>query len=145
MALVRGQDVLLQISSDTGTTWKDIICLTTNTVNRTRETQTAPFTKCNVATAAQEVTPLGYSWEMTFDALVDTSPTASQVTFKDMQLLFDNGTTVMVRQQYDGTGSEFYDVGTAILTSLTSERPADGFVQFAGTFTGSGAIDNSAS
>lgn len=141
MAKIRGQLVLLQISTDTGTTWKDLICAISNDMNMTRETQTSPFTKCDVVTAAQEITPLGYTWEMPFDALVDDAPTITQLTYADMLTLFVNGTTVMVRQQYNGTGSEFYTVGNAILTSLTSARPADGFVEFAGTFSGSGAID----
>lgn len=141
MALIRGQEVLLQISSDGGTTWKDLICAISNDVNKTRETTTAPFTKCNVSTAAQELTPLGYTWEMPFDALVDDSPTSTQLTYGDLNTIFLNATVVKVRQQYDNTGDEFFDSGSAILTSLSSARPADGFVGFSGTFSGTGAID----
>lgn len=141
MAKIRGQLVLLQISTDDGTTWDDLICAISNDVNMTRETTTSPFTKCDSQTAAQELTPLGYSWEMPFDALVDTAPTSSQVTYADMLTLFVNGTTVLVRQQYDGSGTEFFTSGSAILTSLSSARPADGFVGFSGTFSGTGALD----
>lgn len=141
MARIPGQDVLLQVSTDTGTTWKSIICLTTNSVNKTRETTTAAFTKCDVATAAREITPLGYTWEMTFDAQIDDSPLSTQITYQDLNTLFLNATPVLVRQQFDATGDEFFDLGTAYLTSLTSDRPADNFVTFSGTFSGSGAID----
>lgn len=141
MAKIRGQLVLLQVSTDAGTTWKDLICLLSNSVNKTRETTTSPFTKCDVATAAQEITPLGYTWEMPFTALVDTAPSGTQLTYADMNTLFVNGTTVLVRQQYDGTGNEFYEQGSAILTSISSERSAEGFVTYDGTFQGSGPLD----
>lgn len=141
MAKIRGQLVLLQISTDSGTTWKDLICAISNDMNMTRETTTSPFTKCDVATAAREITPLGYTWEMPFDALVDTAPSGTQLTYADMLTLFVNGTTVSVRQQYDATGNEFYMTGSAILTSLTATAPADGFVGFSGTFSGTGAVD----
>jgi hypothetical protein len=141
MAKISGQGVKLEVSTDTGTTWKPLICEITNTANFTRETATSPLTKCDVATAAQSVIPLGYSWSFDFDALVDDSPTTSQVTYKDIQTLFVNGTTFLIRRQYDGTGTEFYESGNVIVTSLTSPAPVDGYVGFSGTFTGSGAID----
>jgi hypothetical protein len=99
MAKISGQGVKLEVSTDTGTTWKPLICEITNTANFTRETATSPLTKCDVATAAQSVIPLGYSWSFDFDALVDDSPTTSQVTYKDIQTLFVNGTTFLIRRQ----------------------------------------------
>jgi predicted secreted protein len=141
MAKIAGQGVVLQISTDTGTTWKSLICEITNTSNFTRETSTSPLTKCDTATAAQTVIPLGYSWSMDFDALVDTAPTTGQVTYTDMKTLAVNGTTFLVRRQYDNTGSEFYESGSVIITSLSSPAPVDGYVGFSGTLTGSGALD----
>lgn len=141
MARLRGQLAVLEISTDTGTTWKPLICLLSNDLNMTRETLTAPFTKCDTVNAAQEITPTALTWEMPFDALIDDSPTVSQVTYADMLTLMNNGTTVLVRQQYNGSGSEFYTSGSAILTSLSGTFPADGFMGYSGTFSGSGALD----
>lgn len=141
MAKIPGKDVVLEISTDTGTTWKKLICEITNTGNKTRETQVAPLTKCDTAASAQEITPLGYTWTYDFEALVDTAPTSTQVTYSDLLTLFINASSFMVRRQYDATGSEFYEAGTAYVTSLSSASPVDGFVNFTGTLNGSGALD----
>lgn len=141
MAKIRGKLVILQVSTDTGTTWKDLICLVSNDLNMTRETQTAPITKCDDEGAAQEITPTALTWEMPFDALVDDSPLSTQLTYADALTIMNNGTTVLVRQQHDGTGSDFYESGSAIMTSLTRTAPADGYVGFSGTFAGTGALD----
>jgi hypothetical protein len=138
MAKISGAAIKTEISTDTGTTWKELICETTSGSDMTRETQTAPFTKCNTATAAQEITPLGYSWSFTFDALTDTVPSSTQVTYTDMQTLFVNGTSFLVRRVFTG---EVYMSGSAYVTSLSEVAPADGFHSFSGTISGSGAID----
>lgn len=141
MAKIAGQAVVLEISTDTGTTWKQLICEITNTSNFTRETATSPLTKCDTATAARTVTSLGYTWGFDFDALVDTAPTSTQLTYMDIKTLAVNGTSFLVRRQYDNTGSEFFESGNCIVTNLSSPAPADGYVGFSGTFTGSGALD----
>lgn len=141
MAKIKGQLVKTEISSDGGTTWKELICEQSSGAEMTRETQTAPFTKCDTATAAQEITPLGYNWNFPFEALVDDAAAATQMTYPDLLTLFVNGTSVTVRRQYDNTGSIFYVSGTAYLTRLSESSPADGFVSCTGTFSGSGALD----
>ena len=80
MAKIPGKDIVLQISTDDGTTWKDLICEISNTANYNRVTTTSPLTKCDVASAAQELTLLGYTWGFDFEALTDTAPSVSQVT-----------------------------------------------------------------
>lgn len=141
MAKIPGKDIVLEISTDAGTTWKQLICEISNTGNFTRETATAPLTKCDTASAAQEITPTGYSWSFDFEALTDTAPSVSQVTYSDLKTLAINGTSFLARRQYDGTASEFYESGTVYITSLTSPAVVDGFHSFSGTMTGSGAQD----
>jgi predicted secreted protein len=141
MAKIAGQGVVLEISTDTGTTWKKLICEITNTATFNRETTTSPLTKCDTATAARTVAALGYSWGFEFDALVDDSPATNQVTYADIQTLAVNGTTFLVRRQNDATGTKFYQSGSAIVTTLSSPAPVEGFVGFSGTMTGSGALD----
>jgi calcineurin-like phosphoesterase len=141
MALLAATLLKLEISTDTGTTWKELICEISNTLNFTRETQTAPFTKCDTATAAQEITPTSSNWSFDYDALLSTSPSGTQVTYSDFITLAVNGTSFLVRAQYDNTGSEVYEKGTGYITSFTRTAPADGFVGFSGTISGSGALD----
>jgi hypothetical protein len=141
MARIAGKDVKLEISTDSGTTWKELICEITNTANFTRETTTAPLTKCDTASAAQEITPTGYSWSFDFEALTDTAPSVTQVTYQDMKTLAINGTSFLARRQYNSSGTEFYESGSVYITSLSSPAAVDGFHSFSGTMQGSGAQD----
>jgi hypothetical protein len=141
MAKVPGTGLKVEISTDTGTTWKELICELSNTLNFTRNTQTAPFTKCDTATAALEVTPTSSSWTVDFEALLSTSPLTTQVSYSDFLLVATNGTEFLMRTQYDNTGSDVYESGSVYITSFSRTAPADGFVGFSGTMTGSGALD----
>lgn len=138
MAKIAGKDIVLQISTDDGTTWKDLICEISNTGNFNRDTTTSPLTKCDTASAAQELTLLGYTWGFDFEALTDTAPSGTQVTYADLLTLFVNGTDFLVKRAVTG---EFYESGTVYLTSLSSPATVDGFHSFSGTMSGSGAID----
>lgn len=141
MAKIKGNLVVLEISSDGGTTWKSLICEISSGVDMTRETNTSPLTKCDSTSAAQELTPLGYSMRYPFDALVDTAPTVNQLTYAELLAIFYNATLVKLRRQYDNTGAEFFVSSDAYLTSLSEASPADGFVGFSGEFASSGALD----
>lgn len=141
MAKIAGKLVVLEISTDTGTTWKSLICEISSGSNKTRETTTSPLTKCDNEAAAQEITPLGYSIRYPFDALVDTAPSGTQLTYGDLLTIFVNATLVKIRRQYNASGTEFYEVSDAYLLSLSEASPADGFVGFSGEFASSGALD----
>lgn len=138
MAKIAGSGITLEISTDTGTTWKTLICEITNSINLNRDTNTSPLTKCDTASAAQELTMLGYTWGFDFEALTDTAPSGTQVTYADLLTLFVNGTSFLVRRTVTG---EFYESGTAYITTLSSAAPVDGFHNFTGTMSGSGALD----
>lgn len=141
MAKIQGKLVVLETSTDTGTTWKPLICEISSGIDMTRETTTSPLTKCDSTSAAQELTPLGYSARFPFDALVDDAPTTSQVTYGDLLTWFYNGTKVLLRRQYNSSGTEFYTSAEAYLTTLSEASPADGFVGFSGEFSMSGPLD----
>lgn len=141
MAKIKGKLVVLEISTDNGVTWKSTICETSSGANFTRESTTSPLTKCDTATAAQEITTLGYSARFPFDALVDDAPLSTQMTYGDYLTIFVNGTMVKVRRQYDNTGSDFYVTADAYLLTLSEASTADGFVSFSGEWASSGALD----
>lgn len=141
MAKIRAKLVVLEISTDSGTTWKSLICEITSGSNKTRETTTSPLTKCDDEAAAQELTTLGYSVRYPFEALIDDAPTSAQLTYGDLNTIFVNGTLVKVRRQHDNTGSDFYETADAYLLSLSETAPADGFVGFSGEFAATGPID----
>jgi hypothetical protein len=141
MSKVQGKLITLEISTDAGVTWKKLICEISSGSDMTRETNKSPLTKCDTATAAQEITPLGYTHAYPLEALLDDSPTTSQVTYTDLLTLFINATKFKVRRQYDNIGSEFYVSADAYLTRLSETSPVDGFIGFSGEITGSGALD----
>lgn len=142
MAKISGNLVSTEVSTDSGTTWKTLICETTSGANMTREQgTTAPRTKCDAASTGNTFTPAGYTWDLPFTAMVDTEPTATQLTYADMLTLFIAATQVLVRRQYDSSGTEFYTSGSAYLTSLSETSAVDDYVTFNGTFTGVGDLD----
>jgi hypothetical protein len=141
MAKIKGKLVVLEISTDTGTTWKKTVCEISSGANFTRETTTAPIDKCTDETAPQQITLLGYGARFPFEAYVSDSPAVGELTYGDYLTLFTNGTKVKVRRQYDNTGSDFYVTADAYLLTLGETSPADGFVTFSGEWAASGALD----
>lgn len=140
MAKIDGKNVVTEVSED-GTTWKTLICETTSGFDFSRETTTAPRTKCDTNANGQSVILQGYTWSMSFDAIADSEPTAGQVTYKEMQAYAVGGTLLYVRQQDAASSADVYQQGTCYLTELSSEHPNEDYVTFSGTFTGHGDID----
>jgi hypothetical protein len=141
MAKIKGKLVVMEVSTDTGTTWKSTICETTSGFNFTRETTTAPIDKCTDETAPQEISLLGYGIRLPFEAYVDDAPGVNELTYGDYLTIAANGTMVKLRRQHDNTGSDFYVTVDAYLLSLSETSPADGFVTFSGEWAATGALD----
>ena len=131
----------MEVSTDNGTTWKTTICEISSGANFTRESTTAPLDKCTDETAPQEITPLGYSARLPFEAYLDDAPGLTELTYGDFLTIFTNATLVKVRRQHDNTGDDFYMTVDAYLLSLSETSPADGFVTFTGEWAATGALD----
>jgi predicted secreted protein len=135
MAEIQGNDVTVELSSDAGTTWKTLICETRSGIQITRDT-TSTATKCNAGTT---VIGLGaYSWSMSFDAVVDTAPSVSQVTYADMLTWITAGTSILGKIANTG---EFYHSGSVYVTDLSLDAATGEAVSFSGTLSGTGALD----
>jgi TP901-1 family phage major tail protein len=133
---VQGKDVVLQISSDSGTTFKSLICEISNGFSATRETNSIT-TKCDDGTTTRSLG--AYSWEMTADAVADTAPTAlTQVSYLDVLALFTAGTLLTVKIAATG---DYFHSGTAYITSLELTNEVNGVSEFSLTLSGSGALD----
>lgn len=132
---------MLEVSTDSGTTWKSMICELSNTLSMSTE-MSSTQTKCDGGVTIS--TPGAKSWEISGEAVVDTAPTASQVSYEDALGWWSNATAVLVRIQHDGTGTNFYHSGTAYLTSLELSANVTDAVQFSFSFTGNGSLDISA-
>jgi predicted secreted protein len=134
MAEIQGNNVTVEISTDSGTTYKTLICETRSGIQITRDT-TQTQTKCNAGTT---VLGLGaYSWSMSFDAVVDTAPSGSQVTYNDMLGWVTSGTALTARIEEAG---EFTHEGSVYVTDLSLDAATGEAVSFSGTLSGTGAL-----
>lgn len=140
MAEVQAISVLLELSADSGNTWKQLICLTSAGFDAQRTSEKTE-TQCGTFTGISTV-----SWGFDFEAQVNTTPTASQLSYKDVLNYFNSGTKLLVRQQSpDDTtpGADFFISGEIYITSIRNSTPMQGgkMMAFSGRLEGSGVID----
>jgi predicted secreted protein len=134
MAAIQGNDVTVELSSDAGVTFKTLICETRSGVQITRDT-TSQATKCNSGTVQLGLG--AYSWSFSFDAVVDTAPSVSQVTYNDLLGWIVAGTALTGRVEEAG---EFTHEGSVYITDLSLDAATGETVQFSGTISGTGAL-----
>lgn len=135
MAAIQANEVSVQLSIDGGTTQKTLICETRSGVSMTRDT-TSTQTKCNSGVAVVGIGAL--SWSFDFDAVVDTAPSGSQVTYNDMLGWINAGTAITATIEFTG---EFFHQGLVYVTDLSLDASVGETVKFSGTLSGSGALD----
>ena len=138
MASINGKDVVVQVSTD-GTTYKNLICEISNNLPISRETNSVT-TKCDNGTTTRSLG--AYSWEVSGEAVADTAPSASQISYEDLLSGFIAGTLYTIKVENPAsTGTNFYHQGSAYLTSLELSNEVNGVSQFSFTFSGTGALD----
>lgn len=138
MASVQGTNDKIELSSDGGSTWKFVICETSNTFNFTRNTTRTP-TKCDGGTSALSIGT--YEWSFNAGIVVDTAPTAGQCSYEELLSWAQAGTSLLLRNQNDATGVNYYHSGTVYITSLTKTSEAEGLVSAEIEFSGDGVLD----
>jgi hypothetical protein len=129
--------VPFKISSDDGTTYKTLTCLTSANFSGTTST-TEEETQCGTFTG------LGANkWEFTTEAVVNLTPTgASEVSYEDCLGFWHNQTLILVKQEYpDAAGTDFYKQGEAYITSIGNAVQVGNSMTFSLTFKGNGALD----
>lgn len=144
MAKIAGKTVIFSFSTDTGTTWKSIICETSNTFNFERAFDSVE-TKCDSGTVAK--TPGAYDWSIDVSAVADNAPSGTQASYEDVLALAVAGTEFLGRLQSPSSGtpgSDFYKSGNMFISSLSATAEVNGAYQFDMTVQGNGALDISA-
>ena len=135
MAAIQSNTAPLEISTDNGATWDVLVCLTSVTLDMSREiNKTTTFCGTSVGLSEPSVT-------VSFEAQCESAPTSSQVTYKDMLTLFASGTVVKWRQQDAGAGTNFYHSGDAYVVSLSEAATAGEVVTFSGSLEMTGVLD----
>lgn len=144
MAQILGAAQAIEIDvTNTGTpssVWDSLVCLRTSSVNGTVDA-TTDQTNCGVLTA------VGFpQMTLNFDAICETAPTSSQISYQTLLSAFNNKTLVMVRVQNptvtgSSEGAAYYHRFSGYVTSLVLNQATTEFINFSGTIQSTGTID----
>ena len=140
MAQVLGSLQNIEIDVTGGTSYKNLVCLRTSSVNTTMDATTEQ-TNCGVLTSPSEP-----QMSLDFDAICETSPSVSQVSYEDLLSAMVNKTLVAVRVQNpvvsgSSAGAAYYHAFSGYITDLTMNQSTTEFVNFTGTIQSTGALD----
>lgn len=140
MGQVQGSLQNVEIDVTGGSSYKNLVCLRTSSVNTTVDS-TSEQTNCGVLTSVAEP-----QMTVDFDAICEVSPSGSQVSYKDLLTAQTNKTLVSVRVQNPtvtgaSTGAAYYHQFLGYITDLTFNQSTTEFINFSGTIQSSGTID----
>lgn len=140
MAKILGSQQTVDIDITGGTTYASLICLRTSSVNITMDATTEQ-TNCGSFTSPSEP-----SASVDFDAICETTQTASQISYDDLLTAMVNKTQINVRVQNpvvsgSSAGAAYYHQFLGYVTDLTLNQATSEFVNFSGTISSSGTID----
>ena len=141
MVQVLGALQAIEIDVTGGTSYDDLVCLSTSSINSTVDSSTSQ-TNCGVLTA------VGFpQMTLNFDAICKTDPTAgSEISYESLLGAFANKTLVSVRVQNpvvtgSSAGAAYYHQFQGYITSLTWNQSTTEFISFSGTIQSTGDID----
>lgn len=141
MAQVLGSQQSVDIDvTGVGSTYKSLICLRNSSVNTTMDATTEQ-TNCGVLTSPSEP-----QMTIDFDAICETAPTVSQISYKDLLTASVNKTLIAVRLQNpvvtgSSAGAAYYHQFSGYITDLTLNQSTTEFINFSGTIQSSGTLD----
>lgn len=139
---IKGELIVLSVYDVTGTIYRPVACLTSNSLSQTRgiiESQT----KCDPGLTIKAAGSMSYNVSLEGN-YIDTTSAGSEVTSASHDYLkkefMDTGIALTWRMDTGLTDTPFY-YGTGILSDLEMTAPAgEEFVTFTGAIEGSGAI-----
>lgn len=134
------QSVEIDVTNVGGAAYKSLVCLRTSSVNTTMDA-TVEQTNCGVLTSPSEP-----QMTLDFDAICETAPSVSQVSYEDLLVAAKNKTMVKVRVQNpvvsgSSAGAAYFHEFSGYITDLTFNQSTTEFVNFSGTIQSSGALD----
>jgi hypothetical protein len=140
MPQVLGSLQNIEIDVAGGSSYKNLVCLRTGSVNTTMDA-TVEQTNCGVLTSPSEP-----QMTVDFDAICEAAPTIAQVSYEDLLTAMVNKTIVAVRVQNptitgSSVGTVYYHQFSGYITDLTLNQSTTEFVNFSGTIQSSGTLD----
>lgn len=136
MGQILGSTIKLQLR-ESGTTgaYLELICETENSLDGTSNVTTT-VTKCSTV---QTVSPPVYNFN--FDAVADTAPSGTQVSYEQMLAWFNGNTLLDLKRESPSGGADFHQAITVYISALSDAAPAEGAFTFSGTLAGTGTMD----
>ena len=140
MAQILGSTQNVEIDVAGGSSYKNLVCLRTSSVNTTMDATTEQ-TNCGVLTSPSEP-----QMSLDFDAICETAPSGSQVSYEDVLTAMVSKTLISVRVQspvFSGSsyGAVYYHQFSGYITDLTMNQSTTEFINFSGTIQSTGALD----
>ena len=140
MGQVQGSLQNIEIDVAGGSSYKNLVCLRTSSVNTTIDSTTEQ-TNCGVLTSVAEP-----QMTVDFDAICEVSPSISQVSYEDLLAAAVNKTLVSVRVQNPtvtgaSTGAAYYHQFSGYITDLTLNQSTTEFINFSGSISSTGTLD----
>jgi hypothetical protein len=130
----------IEIDVAGGSSYKNLVCLRTASVNTTVDSTTEQ-TNCGPMTSVADAT-----MSVDFDAICEVAPTITQVSYEDLLAAMVNKTLISVRVQNpvvsgSSAGATYYHQFLGFITSLTWNQATTEFINFSGSVTSTGTVD----
>jgi hypothetical protein len=130
----------IEIDVAGGSSYKNLVCLRTSSVNTTVDSTTEQ-TNCGPLTAVADAT-----MSIDFDAVCEVAPTITQISYEDLLAAMVGKTLISVRVQNpvvtgSSAGATYYHQFLGFITSLTWNQSTAEFINFSGTVTSTGIVD----
>ena len=140
MGQILGSLQNVEIDVAGGSSYKNLVCLRTSSVNTTVDSTTEQ-TNCGPLTSVADAT-MGVD----FDAVCEVSPSVSQISYEDLLAAMVGKTLIAIRVQNpvvsgSSIGAAYYHQFLGYITSLTLNQSTTEFINFSGTVTSTGIVD----
>ena len=140
MAKIQGSTQSVDIDVAGGSSYASLICLRTSSVNGTVDS-TVEQTNCGTFTSIGKP-----NMTVDFDAICETAPGGSEISYSSLLTAFNNGTEISVRVQNpvvtgSSAGAAYYHQFSGYITDLTLNQSTTEFINFSGTVQSTGALD----
>jgi hypothetical protein len=130
--------VPIAISTDSGSTYKNIVCKKGWTFNHD-----TPVSEEN--TDCGSLVGLGANkWSFDVEGIMNTTPASTELSAEDLLSIANAQTLVAIRAQYPTSGSpgtDLYVQGSAYITNLKITNAVGSLMSFTATVSGTGALD----
>jgi len=140
MGQIQGSLQNVEIDVAGGSSYKNLVCLRTSSVNTTVDSTTEQ-TNCGVLTSVAEP-----QMTVDFDAICEVAPSISQVSYEDLLSAMVGKTLITVRVQNPtvtgaSTGAAYYHQFSGYITDLTLNQSTTEFINFSGSISSTGTLD----